>query len=190
VSASLGPGYLWLGPHAAEARAAYGRARLAGLRPLHALVIGCIASFKDAWAFRHTIAAKVGCSVRTVQRAMNAARALGLIQVWRAKKGEVPKGLREPLKCGWSHRITVGFGLAAAAVQAAVAAARVKYLLRFEPPKAPKIAPVNGISGPAIPIDKSVLAPRPKTANQLRSWTAEELEAELDRLERAKAPPE
>jgi hypothetical protein len=188
MSALDGPGYLWLGPNAAEARAAYARARGAGMNALRSLVIGCVASFQDGWAFRHTIARKVKCSVRTVQRALNQGRELGLIQVFRAKKGEIPKGCTEPLKCGWSHRITVGFGRAAAAAMAAVAAARVKWMLRFE---APTTGPRKTVELCAA--DKALLSAKPRTANQARRWTAEEIDAELQRIELAKAslgPPE
>jgi len=193
VSAIDGPGYLWLGPDGAEARAAYARARAAGMNLLRSMVIGCIASFRDGWAFRHTIARKVGCSVRTVQRAINEGRALGLIQVFRAKKGERPPGCSTPLKCGWSHRITVGFGRAAAAALAAVAAARVKWMLRH-PPKmpAPTLAAGCQADKRGTPIVRALTKP-PPTPNQRRTWTAEEIDAELERIERAKAalsPPE
>lgn len=187
MSALLGPGYLWLGPNAAEALAAYTRARAAGMNAVRSLVIGCVASFRDAWAFRKTIAERVKCSVRTVQRALNQGRKLGLIQVWRAKKGEIPKGLSAPMKCGWSHRIAVGFGQAAAVVAAAVAAARVKFMLRHPPSVAPKL-PAPTLPASCQPVaDNRVLSAKPRTANQLRRWTAEEIEAELARIERARA---
>lgn len=190
MNAIDGPGYMWLGPHAHEARAAFHRARKAGMKPLRAMVIGCVASFRDAWAFRLRIAEKVGCSVRTVQRALNQGRELGLIEVFRAKKGEIPKGRTKPLKCGWSHRITVGFGKAAAVVEAAVAACRIRWELRkvlpvSTPPKLQASADNARLS--ARVADPAVLAPKPRTANQLRSWTAAELDAELERIERAKA---
>lgn len=166
------------------------------MNAIRALVIGCVASFRDGWAFRHTIAARVKCSVRTVARALRQGRELGLIQVWRAKKGEIPPGLTKPMKCGWSHRVAVGFGKAAEAVVAAVAAARVKWLLRHPPSTPPQLAPEQadkrGLSAKPV-ADPSTLAPKPRTANQLRRWTAEEIEAELERIERARAalgPPE
>lgn len=159
---------LWLGPVHTEARAAYQRAREAGLSTMRALVIGSVASFKECWAFRRKLAAKVGCSVRTVQRALTQARSEGLIGVARAKKGETPPNWAHgPVDCGWSHRWTIGWGAAATVVRDQVHAAKARWLIKHAlGPKVPGKAA-------AAPIVGSTMDPK------RRKWTAEELDAEL-----------
>lgn len=124
----LAPAYL--GPDHLEARFAEQRARQQGLSAYRAKVVGQIASFRDGWAFRRRIAELVGCSIRTVQRAITQAREEGLLGVARAKPNEVPPGAKAPMSCGWSHRWVIGRGLAAAAALAAVAAAKAAALAR------------------------------------------------------------
>lgn len=169
-SAEVAP-KLWLGPWVHEAVAAYHRARAAGLSVMRALAIGNVASFKDGWAFRSTLAGRVGCSVRTVGRALEQAKREGLVGVARAKKGERPVGPNgeklAPLHCGWSHRWTIGWGRAGAAVKLAIDTAKAKFMAR---------ASVKG----------KVLPERKRPA---RTWTAEEIEAELARRE-SRPPPE
>jgi hypothetical protein len=148
-----------------EARAAYERARTAGLSAARSLVLGCIASFKQGWAFRRTLAAHTGVSIRTVQRGITQARSLGLLGTARAKPDEVPPGANAPIRCGWSHRWIVGWGLAVDRAKEAVERARLRRLAKLdEPPK------------------------RPRTPAQRRTWTPEELDAELARLSRTKPP--
>lgn len=108
------------------------------MSPTRALVVGQIASFRDCWQFRRSLARVVGASVRTVQRAISEAKSLGLIGVARAKKNEIPSGRKGPLDCGWSHRWTIGWGKAGEAVGRAVAAARLRFISRFglKPPAA------------------------------------------------------
>jgi hypothetical protein len=150
------------------------------LSPLRALVIGTVASFKECWTFRRNIAAKVGCSVRTVQRALTQARSEGLIGVARAKKTEVPPNWEHgPVTCGWSHRWVIGWGKAGQAVADAVHAAKARWLVRHAAPQKMAVsAPVG-----------STMDPKPRNERQRRKWTAAELEAEMDRLEAAGAPP-
>lgn len=152
---------------------------------MRALVIGSVASFKECWTFRRNLAAKVGCSVRTVQRALTQAREEGLIGMARAKKTEVPPNWQHgPVTCGWSHRWTIGWGKAAEVVQDAVHAAKARWLVKIAstPPKSTTAA-----SGP--PLDRRSLAPAPRTEYQRRTWTAAELDAELERLAAEKPPP-
>lgn len=176
----------WLGRAEHEARAAFGRARNAGLSQLRSLIIGSIASFRDCWAFRRTLARRWGCSIRTVQRAITQARAEGLIEVHRAKKNEVPPDSREkkPLPCGWSHRWIIGRGKAGEAIQEAVAAAKAKFIVHFV---------LGGAKVKATTHTKLARAAAGyvfKRAEQThRRWTAEELTAELERLDREKKPP-
>ena len=146
---------------------------------LRALVVGNIASHRDCWAFRAKLAAKTGASVRTVQRAITQAAALGLIGVARSKPNEKPPGLATIVPCGWSHRWTVGWGKAGAELKRAVDAARLRFTLR----RATRAAP------PA-PCD---VKPKPcsqRSPHGARKWSAAELDAELERLaELAPAPP-
>ncbi len=161
------PGLLsptWPGPFASEARAAYERARNAGLSAARSLVLGCIASFKQGWTFRRTLAAHTGVSVRTVQRAITQGKAEGLLGTARAKPNEVPPGRTEPVRCGWSHRWIVGWGQALEAAKAAVERARIKRLQR------------QAVSA------QLAASVRPRNPRQ-RRWTPDELESELARYE-------
>jgi hypothetical protein len=88
-----------------------------GLSYARSCVVGQIASFKDGWAFRSSLAGAVGVCVRTVQRAITQAREAGMMRTARSKPREKPPGLQGPLPCGFSHRWIL------APVQEAVAAA-------------------------------------------------------------------
>jgi hypothetical protein len=133
-----------------------------------ATVCAFVASFRDCWAFRRRIAAVLGLSVRTVQRALTQAADLGLLRTARAKKGEVPTGARGPIDCGFSHRWTIGWGIAGKRagekIRNAIEAARMRRLLRVVTPttKARVVAPPE---------------------RQRRIPTLEELDAELARLD-------
>ena len=150
----------WPGPFPTEARSAYQRCRESGMSSGRALVIGCIASFQQGWLFRRTLAGHTGLSVRTVQRGITQARILGLLGTARAKPNEVPPGRKEPVRCGWSHRWIVGWGLAVEACKAAVERARQRRLAKIAEPK----------------------VKRARTPAQRRTWTSEELDAELNRM--------
>jgi hypothetical protein len=150
---------MWPGPFATEARAAYCRARGEGMSSGRALVLGCLASFKQPWIFRRTLAGFTGLCVRTVQRAITEAKGLGLLGTARAKPNEVPPGRSLPLPCGWSHRWIVGWGLALERAKEAVARARARRIARAGAHKVPK-------------------GPRVKQRAQ-RRWTAEQIDAEL-----------
>jgi len=175
---ALRPAYL--GPNFHEGRHAQQRAREAGLSSARAEVIGNIASQPDLFAFRETIAEQVGCSVRTVARALKQGVEEGLIRVHLCKKGEkTPTGRK--LNCRWSHRWFVGRGLAAAAAVAAIAAAKLARVTR---------AASRAALPPRQPVPRGSKA-RPAP----RRWTPEEIEAELAKLppdppELAKPPPE
>ena len=138
---------------------------------MRALAVANVASFRDGWAFRKSIAAKIGGSVRTVARAFKQAREEGLMGIARAKAGERPTGADgKPLgalPCGWSHRWTIGWGEAGKAVKVAIANARARFLAR---------AAVKGKS----------LTPAPARG---RWWSAFELDAELERRAAVGRPP-
>ena len=178
---------LWLGPVHSEARSAYERARRVGLSPTRALVLGSIASRKDTWAFRKNIAAFVGCSVRTVQRAITQAKAEGLLKTFRCKKKEIPPGLNKALWCGWSHRVVVGWGSAGEAVKRAVEAARARWLVNHSVPVQARAHATLNVKAPER------TGPRWKTTEDGREWRTlrpEELQRELDEaLARMPKPP-
>lgn len=154
----------------------YYRARQAGLTTGRATVVAFVASFRDCWAFRRQIARVVGLSVRTVQRALTQAQDLGLIRCARAKLGETPPGARGPVTCGFSHRWTIGWGIAGKKAKekilAAVERARMRRVLR--------------VVQPTAAAKRSPMEPKPLTRYQRRIPTLDELDAELARLEREK----
>lgn len=137
------------------------------------LVLGCVASFKQCWAFRRTLAEHTGLSVRTVQRALTQGRELGLCGMARAKPNEVPPGRKEPVRCGWSHRWVVGWGLALERAKEAVEKARLKRAVKMA------CQPSQGV-------------PQKKPNPRQRRYTADELAEELARFEteRAQKPPD
>lgn len=132
----LRPAYL--GPDHLEARLTEQRAREAGLTPNRARVVANIASFRDGWMTRRTLAEHTGLSIRTVQRSITQYKEAGHLQTARSKPGEIPPGATKPFWCGFSHRWIVGRGQAGAAMLAAVTAAKLKALARkaARPPKA------------------------------------------------------
>jgi hypothetical protein len=166
----------YLGPDFTEARAMLNRAISEGLSHARAAVLANVASFRDCWASRWRLAQQVGVSLRTVQRALTQGHEIGLIGKARARKGEIMPGSPKtkehpdgvPQTCGYSHRWTVGRGQAVAEALAAVAAARVRRLLRQEKRAGAGVAPPP----PG--------APKPQQEPR-RRYTAAELDAELAR---------
>lgn len=76
----------------------------------HCLAVA--ASFgAQSWVFQGTVAKWVKCSVRTVQRAMNEAKTLGILWSRRSRQGEVPPNARGSLKCGCAIRTFTAWGL-------------------------------------------------------------------------------
>ena len=176
---------LWLGPEPHEGTAAYTRARAAGMTATRALVVGEIGSFPDCWKFQKTIARVIGASLRTVQRAIAQAKALGLIRVHRCKKGEIPPKADNPIPCGWSHRWAVGRGRAAAAVQAAIAAARLRFAsaLTLRPTRA-RLRGVTAKSSPSTATPAPVLIDQAKIDRELAELAphlSERVRLELER---------
>jgi hypothetical protein len=182
---------MWLGPNQPEAVAAFRRARRAGMSLARALVVGQIASFRDCWAFRSKLARLLGVSVRTIQRAISEAKSLGLLKVFRAKPNEKAPELGRVIPCGWSHRLTVGWGKAGAAVTEAIEAARLRFIARSA------VAVTAARSSSSVPPSSGTrTAPRSSSSAQQwprRHWTAEQLDQELERrapsiVARARAP--
>jgi hypothetical protein len=178
AQAAFGKNALWTGKDQNEGRAAYHRAREAGMSITRSMVIGEIATYKDCWRFRRTIARTIGCCVRTVQRAFTQAKELGLIGVHRAKKGEIPPrgeddpNAGKPIDCGWSHRYIIGRGLAGPALHVAINAARAKWITR-------QIVQVKS----SMPLPRRASSPTiARSTLPKRKFTAAELDAELERM--------
>jgi hypothetical protein len=159
------------------------------MAPLRAFVVGEIGSFRDCWEFRAKIAKVVGCSVRTVQRAITQAKSLGLIGVARAKKTEIPPGGSRPIECGWSHRWTIGWGKVGRVVDEAIAAARARWITRsvVAAVSAPTSSPQRG-DGSSSKTTTNRHRVAASSSAPKRHWTPEELDAELER--RARAGPD
>lgn len=66
---------------------------------------------EKSWVFQKTVANWAKCSMRTVQRAMNEAKILGIIYSRRSRQGEVPPNARGSLKCGCAIRTFTAWGL-------------------------------------------------------------------------------
>lgn len=177
----------WRGPYGAEAASAYERARHAGLSELRARIVGHIASYRETWAFASSIAGWVHASRRTVFRALAQAKETGLIGSRPIKDDEIPPGANGPITCGGSLRWTIGWGKAMGDARAAVAAARVRWLLRTQ-----------GVGGRPATTDKPKRKPpeqpphttqRPSRPEYQRRMTAEEIDAALA-SDGGEAPPD
>jgi hypothetical protein len=167
----------WRGPFAAEAAYAYQRARLAGLSEMRARMIGHIASYRETWAFASSIASWVNGSRRTVFRALAQAKAEGLIGSRPIKDDEIPPGAEKPISCGGSLRWTIGWGKAVEEAKAAVAHARMRWLIRVSNVAKHVAKPPKGGA-------KSEPTPGPHTrtpgrAEYRRPMTAEEIDRAL-----------
>lgn len=183
----------WPGPAFVEARSAYERARSTGISAARALVLGCIASFKDGWLFRRNLAEHTGLSIRTVQRAITQGKEMGVLGVARAKKDEVPPGAESPIPCGWSHRWTIGWGQAYAAAQAAIAETRLARAAKAAARSLGALTDELDASLAATHSGQSRGRAKPNAAQAKyphRQWTASEIDAELERLARVKPPPD
>ena len=103
------------------AREAYEFARAEGMRGFGPLIHAELTSYgRDPWIFQSSIAERLGCSVRTVQRWLYAFRAAGLLQCWRGKPKETPPGASGPIRCGFSHRALTAWHAAGSAFRRAV----------------------------------------------------------------------
>lgn len=106
---------LFGGPFQRQAKEGYAFAVSEGFRGFGPLVYAELMSWgKDPWLWQSTIAAKLGCSVRTVQRWLHAFRELGLLKCYRGKKGEIPPGAKKPITPGFSHRVLTAWHAAGA----------------------------------------------------------------------------
>lgn len=160
--------FTWPGRCVDEAWAMYRRAREAGMSTTRSLALGCIASFKQGWIFRSTIAEHIGASIRTIQRAITQGKNLGLIGVARAKKGEIPPGVTHAPRCGWSHRWVNGWGEAYQRAKAIVEKCRLARIAK-------KLVD---------PIETKLRRRRN------RPMTAEEIDAELKRRDELREAPD
>jgi hypothetical protein len=155
-------------------------ARDAGLSSLRARILGMIASFKDGWIYRRTLADLAKCSVRTVQRAITQAKLEGLLGVARAKKNEVPPGAKGPIPSGWSHRWPIGRDLAGEALKQAVAAAKAAALARLaarRPAKQERVGAALRAEKTAAELEERRRDAKRRLAELEAQWAAEDARA-------------
>jgi len=177
----------WRGPFAAEAAAAYQRSRVAGLSELRARIVGHIASYRETWAFAASIAGWVHGSRRTVFRALAQAKELGLVGSRPIKEGEIPPGAEKPITCGGSIRWTMGWGKAAEEAKAAIAQARMRWLIRTSNVAKHVSKPTPKSTAPGSPAPSGARAPgRPEYSGRM---TAEDLDRALAREPLGGEPP-
>ncbi len=102
------------GVHRREALFVFRYALSEGMSWKRARVLAAAASYGETfWGFQDNLAEFVGCSIRTVQRAFNEAKVLGLLYSRRSRKGELtPTG--KYLKCGFALRTFTTWGLRSA----------------------------------------------------------------------------
>lgn len=159
---------LWMGPNVSGAHTAYATAIRHGMTAVRAMIIAQVGSFRDCWAFARHIAAQVGCSRRTVQRATAEAKSLGILHVHRSRQTEAAPGLGTVVPCGWSHRWLTGADVADdAARDRAIAVARAAELARRATTQTAAA--------------RAAERRRARRAITPRRWTAEEIDAELAR---------
>ncbi len=83
-----------------------------GMSWKRARVLAAAASYGEKfWGFQRGLAEFVECSLRTVQRAFDEAKTLGIIYSRRSKQGEIPPGMARPFKCGFAMRTFSAWGL-------------------------------------------------------------------------------
>jgi hypothetical protein len=100
------------GVHRREALFVFRFALGQGMSWKRARVLACAASYGEKfWGFQRGLAEFVQCSVRTVQRAMDEAKTLGIIYSRRSRQGEIPPGMARPFKCGFAMRTFSAWGL-------------------------------------------------------------------------------
>lgn len=99
------------GVHRREALRVFRYALEQGMSWLRARVLAAAASYgQQCWAFQDNLAEFVGCSLRTVQRAFDEGKRLGLLYSRRSRQGELtPTG--KYLKCGFALRTFTTWGL-------------------------------------------------------------------------------
>lgn len=127
------------GPFRSEAMAILEHCKAAGMSWLRAYAVACLASVAEngiCWKFQSNVAKfmlgrdadpkKIHGRVRTIQRAVRQAKALGVLTSRRLRRGERPPGAREPITCGGALRRFIAWGKP----KAQALALRAKYALR------------------------------------------------------------
>lgn len=162
----------WLGPLNVQADDAFRRARTDGMSYLRALVVGHVASFRDCWTFRATIAEAIGISTRTVQRGITQARELGIMRTARSKPRERPKGASGPIVCGFSHRWIIA-PLQQAAAAASHLARKVSRAMRDNCQAKPTTCDPRRTPRTPAEIAQRAARARDELAALVASWEAE-----------------
>lgn len=100
------------GVHRREALSIFRFALDQGMTWKRAHALAAAASYGEKWyGFQKTVAEWAKCCVRTVQRAVDEAKTLGILHSRRAKKGEILHGMRGYPKCGYAIRTFTAWGL-------------------------------------------------------------------------------
>ena len=127
------------GPYRREAMAILEHCKEAGMSWLRAYAVACLASEAEngiCWKFQSNVARfmlgrdadpkRIRGRMRTIQRAVRQARAMGVLTSRRLRRGERPPGARQPITCGGALRRFVAWGKP----KAQALALRAKYALR------------------------------------------------------------
>lgn len=104
---------------------------------LRAYAVACLASIgEQCWQFQSSVARfmlgkstdpkQIRGRVRTIQRAVRQAKAMGVLVSRRLRRGERPPGARQPITCGGAVRRFIAWGKP----KAQAMALRAKYALR------------------------------------------------------------
>lgn len=117
------------GPFRREAMAILEHCKEAGMSWKRAYAVACLASVAEnglCWKFQSSVAKFTGYSVRTIQRGVRQAKALGVLVSRRLRRGERPPGARQPITCGGALRRFIAWGKP----RAQAMALRARYALR------------------------------------------------------------
>lgn len=121
------------GPHRSEAERIQKHCVDAGMSWKRAYAVACMASIGEVcWMFQSTVAVFTGSSVRTIQRAMRQAKALGVLVSRRLRRGERPEGARQPITCGGALRRFTAWGVPAARAAARYAKHALRWIWRLD----------------------------------------------------------
>jgi hypothetical protein len=130
-------GLAYPGPFRREADAVLDHCVQGGMSWLRAYAVACLASIgEQCWQFQSSVARfmlgkstdpkQIRGRVRTIQRAVRQAKAMGVLVSRRLRRGERPPGARQPITCGGAVRRFIAWGKP----KAQAMALRAKYALR------------------------------------------------------------
>lgn len=149
---------LFGGPYKRQAVEAHATGVAEGWKGFGPAIYGELMSWgRNPWLFQANIARRVGCCVRTVQRWLAFFRDEGLLRCWRGSNRETPPGARGPVTCGFSNRALTAWHAVGERFRELVAQYKAERARKADERK----------------------------ARRARRWTADEIDAELERRSRA-----